>query len=304
MMLSVEQKEPNKDLTNKPRKWWISGLLSFIRPGLGQIYNGQALKGVIYFLCYLSFPFLLIKILTFYPASHSILVICFLFFIPLVFFVLVIADAIYQSNKLRHEYILKRYNNPIVYIGIFLALVAMSELIPNLEFDKEKITSNYIQAYKIASVSMEPTLLPGDHILVDRRLAARNPARGALSVFVYPKDETKDFVKRVVALGGDIVEIRNKYLYVNNKLVKESQVIHKDKEVLPASQSPRDNFGPITVPTDSFFVMGDNRELALDSRFWGVVDKDKMKGTVTQIYWSWDRITSTVRWNRIGKNVL
>lgn len=125
-----------------------------------------------------------------------------------------------------------------------------------------------------------------------------------LSFFEYPEDPSKDFVKRVVAVGGDIVAIRNKELFVNNKPAKESYVVHKELGVIPASQNPRDNFGPSTVPEGYYFTMGDNRDRSYDSRFWGFVEKSKIKGTVRNIYWSWDRNKNEVRWNRIGTKVL
>jgi len=166
------------------------------------------------------------------------------------------------------------------------------------------IKNNVIKAYKLPSKSMEPTLLVGDCILVDRSQLARNPHQGDLIVFKDPKDPTKDFVKRVVAVGGDTVEIRNKNFLLNGKAVNEAYVIHQEADMIPASQNPRDNFGPQTIPADSYFVMGDNRDRSYDSRFLGVVSKHKVEGTVKFIYWSWDREKLSVRWDRIGTNVL
>jgi signal peptidase I len=164
--------------------------------------------------------------------------------------------------------------------------------------------NHFIRFYKFPSTSMEPTVLMGDHILVDRREQVRNPRRGDLIVFKYPKDASKEFMQRVVAVGGDTIEIRNKQLIVNGYPVKESYVLYVDQFAIPATQSPRDNFGPFTVSANSFFVLGDNRDRSLDSRFFGVVDKSKIMGTVKGIYWSWDSQESSVRWERIGKQVL
>ena len=162
---------------------------------------------------------------------------------------------------------------------------------------------NYAQPYKIPSGDNAPTLLIGDRIVTDLRLAAKNPNRGDLIVFEYPKKPKKDFVKRVVAIGGDIVEIRNKVLLINNMVIQKTVAVHNDSNVLSTSQSPRDNYGPVTVPENSYFVMGDNRDHSYDSRFWGFVKKSKIKGTVKSIYWSWDHEKATVRWNRIGKKI-
>jgi signal peptidase I len=299
-------------MNERPRRWWISGLLSLLYPGLGQIYNGQAHKGTIFLFLYLFlpflFPFLFSQMLALYPTSLPLLLpICLIIIIPLGilgFYTVVITDAIRQSNRLKDGYQLKKYNKPLLYVGILLFGGLIIHLAPEVDFDKERIRNNYIQPYKIVSGSMEPTLLIGDLFIVDRRLPARNPTHGDIIVFEYPKNKTIDFIERVVAVGGDTVEIRNKGLYVNNNLVKETQVVYQKPDVIPASESPRDNFGPITVPDGSFFVMGDNRDDSADSRFFGFVDKSKIKGTARQIYWSWDRKTSGVRWKRIGKRVL
>jgi signal peptidase I len=209
-----------------------------------------------------------------------------------------IIDAVKTAGRLSFEYHPKKYNRLIVYIGIFLMMATVVNV-------TSEVLKNYvIQAYKFPSTSMEPTVLVGDHILVDRREQAKERRRGDLIVFEYPKDETKDFMKRVVAIGGDTVEIRDKQLIVNGNPVTEAYVEYMDKLVMPANQSPRDNFGPITVPGNFYFVLGDNRDRSLDSRFFGVVEQSKVKGTVKTIYWSWDNQKCSVRWARVGKGVL
>jgi len=165
------------------------------------------------------------------------------------------------------------------------------------------IRENVVKVYKIPAASMEPTLLVGDHILVDRSKAARVPRRGDLIVFKYPEDPSKDFVKRVVAVAGDTVEIKDKILLINGKTVKEPYIVHKEKKTIPATENPRDNLPLLKIAADSYFVMGDNRDRSYDSRFWSTVSKDKIKGTVKSIYWSWDKTTMSVRWDRIGKTV-
>jgi len=172
-----------------------------------------------------------------------------------------------------------------------------------------------VQAFKIPSGSMQDTLLIGDYILVNKFIygvkvpftnytviPVKDPKRGDIIVFKYPQDPSKDFIKRVVAVGGDTVEIRNKQVFVNNELVKDSAyAIHSDHTVRPFGFDPRDNLHPITVPEDKLFVMGDNRDESNDSRFWGVVDVSAVRGKAFMIYWSWDREDFGARWNRIGK---
>lgn len=290
---------------NKPRKWWLAGLWNLLHPGMGQIYNGQAKKGMAFLLMTdIVLPVVFLKSLTVYLNTLSFAVLVTMMLVAVAYYIIAISDAIRVARKLGSDYQLKKYNKVAVYLGILLATVMVSVVVPGLDVDKEAIRSNYMQAYRIPSGSMEPTLLIGDHILVDRRPTARNPNRGDIIVFEYPEDRTKDFVKRVEGIGGDVVEVRSKTLFINNKPVIEKQVVHLEANVIPRDQNLRDNFGPVTVPQGSYFVMGDNRDRAYDSRFWGFVDKSEIKGTVRQLYWSWDRKGFGVRWGRIGLRVL
>jgi signal peptidase I len=170
-----------------------------------------------------------------------------------------------------------------------------------------------IQAFKIPSGSMKETLKIGDHILVNKFIYGvkipflqttivpiTNPKHGDIVVFKFPEDPSKDFIKRVIGVAGDVVEVRDKKVYVNGKLLNHDFGIHTDSYIFPASVQPRDNFGPIVVPPHSLFVMGDNRDQSYDSRFWGFVDLKAVKGKALMIYWSWDKENFGVRWNRIG----
>jgi len=282
-------------MDTKPRKWWLAGLLSLFEPGLGQIYNGQARKGIFFILLQLLLiPFLLLSL----NSRYIFIYICIMVLFTLLYYIIVVGDAVIYARKCNSDYQLKKYNKITIYVGTVVLLTVFSISLKLL------IRNNYVQAYKIPAGSMEPTILIGDHILVDRRTSARNPNRGDLVIFEYPEDPSKDFVKRVVAVGGDVVAIKDKELYVNNSLTKESYSVHKELDVIPASQNPRDNFGPVTVPVGSYFMMGDNRDRSYDSRFWGFVEKSKIKGTVRNIYWSWDRSKNAVRWSRIGSRIL
>jgi len=175
------------------------------------------------------------------------------------------------------------------------------------------IRSQVVQAFKIPSGSMLQTLQIGDHILVNKfiygirlpftdvtLIPVRAPKRRDVIVFRFPKDESKDFIKRVVGIPGDVIQVRNKALYVNGALQEEPYAIHDPRDAFPHSMPNRDNFGPVTVPADSYFVMGDNRDHSLDSRFWGFVDHPKIRGKAFLIYWSWDQEATWVRWDRIA----
>ena len=173
-----------------------------------------------------------------------------------------------------------------------------------------------IQAFKIPSGSMIPTLLVGDHILVNkflygtkipfsgkRVLMFKKPERGDIIVFKYPENPSKDFIKRVVAIEGDVIESKNKMVHVNGNKVNEPYAQHTDSSMRPMGIEPRDNFGPVIVPKNKYFVMGDNRDQSYDSRYWGYVDIKDVKGKALILYWSWDSEKSWVRIGRIGSLV-
>ena len=182
-----------------------------------------------------------------------------------------------------------------------------------------------VQAFKIPSGSMLPTLQIGDYILVSKfaygvklpctgktLISGADPRPGDIIVFRYPKNPKVDYIKRVIAVAGDVVEIRDKKLLINKKSVPDPHATFKDPIIHPESLDLRDNFGPVTVPANSLFVMGDNRDNSHDSRFWGFVPVNAVKGKAWRLYWSWDinqpffswtRILS-IRWRRIGRAVV
>ncbi|MBT8352644.1 MAG: signal peptidase I [Deltaproteobacteria bacterium] len=160
------------------------------------------------------------------------------------------------------------------------------------------------QAYKIPAGSLKPTLLVGDHILAKKIIAAKQGInRGDMIIFPFPEDTSKDFIKHVVATGGETIEIVNKKVIINCNLIEEPYIIHNDPNIIPKGQQPRDNNGPSMVPEDLLFVMGENRDQSYDSRFWGFVKKSDVTGIARSIYWSWDKENFLVRWNRIVKKI-
>ena len=154
-----------------------------------------------------------------------------------------------------------------------------------------------LQVFKIPSESMEDTLLVGDHILVNKFIygaqipftdirlpALDDPQPGDVIVFEYPEDPSKDFIKRVIGLPGDKIEIRDKKIYVNGNVYDDKHGFYSERR--PAKSNP-DHPDQFTVPKDHIFVMGDNRDHSYDSRFWGYVPIDTIKGKAFIIYWSW-----------------
>lgn len=279
------------DKAVKPRRWWLAGLLSLITPGLGQIYNGQIYKAMIFFFGPLLFIPPAIYILL-YSFTRAILIlglsVIFLYRIAIA------VDAIVVARRIRATYRAHKFNRWYIYIAVLALALGVNSLVSRF------IKSSYVQAFKLPSESMQPTVLVGDHVLVDKRASALDLQRGNLIVFRYPKDPTKDFMKRVVAVAGDKVEIRDKVLLINDKPQNEPYALHSEANIIPKERDPRDNFGPIIVPVQSYFVLSDNRDRGMDSRFYGVINKTLIRGRLLGIYWSWDRTNRAVRWKRIG----
>ncbi|MCR4667679.1 MAG: signal peptidase I [Desulfovibrio sp.] len=172
-----------------------------------------------------------------------------------------------------------------------------------------------VQAFKIPSESMLETLLVGDQLLASKFAygikipfthkyiyRGDDPKRGDVIIFEYPEDPDTDFIKRVIGLPGDVIEVRDKQLYRNGEAVQESYIHFTEPETIRAR---RDNFGPITVPPNHYFVMGDNRDNSHDSRFWGCITRESIRAKAWRIYWSWGPGgPNSIRWGRIAKKIM
>jgi signal peptidase I len=184
-----------------------------------------------------------------------------------------------------------------------------------------------VQAFKIPTGSMEQNLLIGDHLLVNKfvfgptvsmverlLLPMKDIARGDVLVFKYPEDPERDFIKRVIGLPGDQIEVRHKRVLVNGQRLDEPYVFFlEEPPPLPqdmtradphvSSGDPREFYGPVTVPPNHYFAMGDNRDNSQDSRYWGFLPRDYVKGRALVIYWSYDgeagNILTGTRWSRL-----
>jgi len=180
-----------------------------------------------------------------------------------------------------------------------------------------------VQAFKIPTGSMENNLLIGDHLLVNKMVFAPTLTRLEqmllpidpvkrldILVFKFPEDPTRDFIKRVIGLPGDTVELKGKTVYINGKPLEEPYVRFLFPDDLPAGvglagTDPRRKFGPVTVPPDMFFMMGDNRDNSEDSRFWGFMPRSYIKGKALFVYFSFGDANglsgtlSNIRWSRM-----
>jgi len=204
----------------------------------------------------------------------------------------------------RRKSVVREYAEAIA-IAILLALV---------------IRTLIVQAFTIPSGSMMDTMLVGDYILVNKFLygpelpltdyrlpALRHPERGDIIVFKYPQDEKRDFIKRIVGLPGEQVQIRGAQVSVNGRPLVEPYVKKVDSPLGHSGQPSYCGYAygcePTRVPADSYFVMGDNRDNSQDSRYWGFVKRDKIKGKAFLIYWSWDGSKHWLRWWRLGRYI-
>jgi signal peptidase I len=192
--------------------------------------------------------------------------------------------------------IIKEYIEPIV-IAVLIALF---------------IRAFIVQAFKIPSSSMEPTLLVGDHLLVNKFIYGvripytnikffqyKKPQRGDIIVFIFPKDRSKDFIKRVIGTEGEKVAIIHNKIYINDKMIDDLW------GHFTITRSSIEEYGPVKVPEGFLFVMGDNRDNSQDSRFWGFVNINEVKGKAFIVYFSWDsnaqKLLNMIRWTRFGK---
>lgn len=164
-----------------------------------------------------------------------------------------------------------------------------------------------VQAFKIPTGSMENNLLIGDHLLVNKfvfgpttsrleraLLPVADVKRGDVIVFKYPEEPERDFIKRVIGLPGETLEVRDKKVFINGTALDEPYAHYLQPVASPSefhevtSFDVRDRYGPVTVPPNQFFMMGDNRDNSQDSRYWGFLPRENIKGKSLVIYWSYE----------------
>jgi signal peptidase I len=184
-----------------------------------------------------------------------------------------------------------------------------------------------VQAFKIPTGSMEPNLLIGDHLLVNKFVFAPTVSsvertvlpmtdirRGDIVVFKYPEDPERDFIKRVIGLPGETIELRQHQIYVNGRAIEEPYAHYLPRPAGPGggeftSDDVRERYGPVVVPAGSVFAMGDNRDNSQDSRYWGFLPKENIKGKALMIYWSFDssegglNLFTQTRWARLLRQI-
>jgi signal peptidase I len=195
----------------------------------------------------------------------------------------IIFDAAYSARRFR-QIILKRYNRWYIYVIIFLT----ESLIIYPLFSATR--DNYLyKGYKIPSGAMKPTLLVGDHLIADMGYRGKNePERGEIIIFKFPPDPSKDFIKRIIGLPGEKIEIIGREIYINGKLLNDKYGYYENRDESWGSPAGKCKYCSVTVPNDHYFVLGDNRENSQDSRYWGFVPLRSIRGKALYIYWAKD----------------
>jgi len=212
-------------------------------------------------------------------------------------------------------------SEPMLIVATLIAFYFLGQ------FPASYIRENYVQAFRIPTGSLKPTLLAGDYVLVDKYAPTFPiPQQGDWVVFNFPRDEELTYIKRCIAYGGQTVEVKHGAVHVDGK--PEGQVTEISTEYDPEegkdvkklevtllndkrylirryidAEMNGSSFGPVTVPQNSYFVLGDNRDNSADSRHWGFVPQNNIIGKGAYIYFSWDQSKRAVRWSRIGKIV-
>lgn len=262
-------------------------------PGLAQICYGKIKRGIIFYLL-LQIMLLASIFIVMQPLQPLNIIIPIIIFLSIYTFAIVDSIVIRKNpeNRLKMDTI-----GITLLVGLFFAVSTFIEPVIN-----KTIRENIVEAFHIPAVAMYPSLLPGDFILVNKLPNNREPKRGDIVVFHSPSDAHRTLIKRVVGLSGENIEVKDNNLYINNAKQLEDYTAASLPVGSPEKEAPR-NFGPATAHAGSFFVLSDNRNYDQDGRSWGFLDKDEIIGKAATIYWSRDKETHRIRWDRIGKAI-
>lgn len=288
------------DLTSNPQeirkggsigRGLFAALLSLFFPGVGQAYNGEIRKA--FACCGLWVALLVVVIFT--PLLRTFPGMVIVVTAELYFLIHVVSDAFLVGKRRWFESV-GRVSRSSRVSAIFILLAIYFLIIASHETVVRK--SPRLRALVVASGSMEPTLMQGDRMVTDPRYWwERGPERGELATMVIPEwnptNSDINFVWRVIAIGGDHISIKDGQLWVNGERVSEEHLQKYDSD---QQTGTRESFGPIQVPLDEIFVLGDNRENSFDSRYRGSIKRENLRGKPLYLYWS-------KNWKRIGREL-
>jgi len=275
----------------RPRKPLMALLMSLVLPGFGQLYNGEVNRAIWWFLIYFALGVPGLAVVALYMPSGLMLAALVLTLVAIVsLWVYGMVDA-WRSAQRQPDYVPRVWQTS----GLYVLVLVMCALIVQPLF-VSYIRNHQIESFRIPSLSMEPTLMHGDYIFADKRYNCPNckqaVQRGDIAIFTYPNDRTKYYVKRIVGLPGERVQVIGNQVLIDGRSLTVTQT---DWSTAGSRLADID----LVVPGGQVYVLGDNRDNSVDSRSFGTVPLQDVVGRVRQIWFSYaDR---TIRWNRMGK---
>ena len=273
------------------RRWWLAGLLNIAGIGVGHVYSGKPARGLAVFLAYVAVS---AAMMVWLSVSFSVKVALIRVCAAIGMIIVITVDAIRCARSNGTVYELKRYNRWYVYLALVVALSIFSSSLVTVT------RSRVVEASGIPTSSMEPTLLTGDHVLVDKAAYRSSPPqRGNLAMLQLPPRSgmTTRAFKRVIGLPLETIEIQGKRVFIDGKALDEPYV-----QFLNDPRSP-ESMEAVTIPENSYFLLGDNRDNSFDSRHFGPVFGDLILGRVRTIFYSSDPESGRIRWDRIGTSL-
>ena len=275
----------------KARRWWIALILGIASRGLGQVYNGQPFKGLLFFFLPLALTMAAAR-----SALPSLTRSRFLLYAAALVCAIALIDAVISAIRQRWEFSLRWYNKVYLY-----AVIALFSWALKLTVFDQMLVRNFAMSGEM----MSPAIRAGERVLCDlTAYSTRNPKRGDIILFRSPLDRQTLLMKRILALSGETVAIRDKRVEISGREVDDPWAQHSDSKIIPTtSQSRRDQYGPVNIPPLQYFVLDDERDISYDSRYWDrFVPRELILGRAAAISWSWKPF-SEIRWSRIGSRL-
>ncbi|EGB14336.1 signal peptidase I [Pseudodesulfovibrio mercurii] len=263
----MAETQPLNALREKPRNPWLAMVLSLVAVGLGQVYNGQWRKGVGFYVAEIILALFMIL----FWADFAAMLLCVSILLGYNLFA---AGEAFATARRLSGYTLKPCNRWWVYLLCLAVSLGSGAVFEQI------VKGWFFMAYQVPSASMLPTIRVGDHFMVEVLEPGDALERGEIVIFSLPETNGRDFVKRVVGLPGETVEIRERKVFIDGTPLNEPYVFHSKEDFLPL----RDTFGPVVLGPDEYFLMGDNREDSYDSRWLGPVRRERITGRAGYIY--------------------
>lgn len=292
--LKKKLEEMDAEGSVRPRKPVVAALLS-ICPGLGQHYAGYLTRGIMLYIALVVVSWLAAIIFMYVDSKVGIILLA----VPFVGVLLIGADAYSLAKKQPADYRRRWFNRAGIYAGVFIFLALTVN--PLMDF---LVGRKVLRGYFMTSNSMTQTILPRDIILINKLDKIK---RGDIVLIQFGEEKksaqlTKlmedQIIKRIVAGPTDTIEIRGKDVIVNGYKLDEPYVSYGAGSTTMAVGSDSYRYGPKQVPSGTYFVMGDNRNVRFDSRIFGFIDKQKIVGKATKVFWSWNLEQGGIRWDR------